>query len=143
MHRRPAKVIHKLPRNTPEDQVLDSVNWKSIEYIYKRRIACLTHQIYNNRGPSILNELIQRKTSSRSMRDMEQLQVSRPKTEIGRSRFKHRAAIIWNVLPTNVKNTSSCSAFKCELSKNFRISNSLSFGHSSIINQRNNDYVCF
>ena len=33
VHRRAAKVIHKLPKNTPEDKVLDSVNWKSIEYI--------------------------------------------------------------------------------------------------------------
>ena len=143
VHRRAAKVIHKLPKNTPEDKVLDSVNWKSIEYIYKRRVACLTHQIYNSRGPNILNELIQRKTSSRSMRDMEQLQVSRPKTEIGRSSFKHRAAILWNVLPTNVKTISSYFAFKCEHSKNSRILNSLSFGQSSTIKQRNNEYVYF
>ena len=61
VHRRAAKVIHKLPKNTREDIVLDSVNWKSIEHIYKRRIACLMHQIYTNRGPSTLNELIQRK----------------------------------------------------------------------------------
>ena len=91
----------------------------------------------------ILNELIQRKISSRSMRDMEQLQVSRPKTEIGRSSFRHRAAIIWNVLPMSVKTIRSYPGFKFEFSKNFKFLNNLSFGQSSVINNRNNDYIYF
>lgn len=82
VHRRAVKIIYKLPKNTPEDKALESVKWKSMEYIYKRRVACLTHQIYNNRGPNILNELIQRKISSRNTRDTAQLQLLRPKTEI-------------------------------------------------------------
>ena len=44
---------------------------------------------------------------------------------------------------TNVKTISSYFAFKCELSKNSRILNSLSFGQSSTIKQRNNEYVYF
>ena len=69
---------------------------------------------------------------------MEQLQVSKPKTDIGRSSFKHRAAIIWNALPRNAETIRSCSAFKCELSKISKIVNTLPFGQSSIIKNRNN-----
>ena len=69
IHRRAAKMIYKLPKNTPEDKALESLHWKSIECLYKKGVACLTHQIHNNRGANILSELIQQQTLSRSTKD--------------------------------------------------------------------------
>ena len=73
-----------------------------------------------NTGPKVLNELVELKLSSRSIRGMEQLEVSRSKTEIRRSSFEKRAAIIWNTLTRNVKTIRSYPAFNRELRNSLR-----------------------
>ena len=39
LHLKAAKLIHKLPSETPDTDVLDLVKWKPLVYIYKRRLA--------------------------------------------------------------------------------------------------------
>ena len=41
VHRRAAQIIHKIPRICPDSEVLKSAKWKSVAYMYKRRVACL------------------------------------------------------------------------------------------------------
>ena len=35
VHKRAAKIIHKLPKSTPVDNILEKANWKTVDYIYK------------------------------------------------------------------------------------------------------------
>ena len=44
VHRRAAQIIHKIPRSCPYSEILKIAKWKSVAYMYKMRVACLTHE---------------------------------------------------------------------------------------------------
>ena len=99
VHKRAAKIIHKLPKSTHADIVLEKANWKTVDYIYKRRLACLTHKIYNNKCPNALKDLVIKTISQISSRNSCKVDLIRSNINLGRNCFKHRAALIWNRLP--------------------------------------------
>ena len=99
MHKRAARIIYKLPKSIPADNVLKKANWKTVDYIYKRRLTCLAHKIYNNKCPNALKNLAMKTKSHRSSRNSCKVDLTRPKANVGRNCFKHRAAVIWNRLP--------------------------------------------
>ena len=103
VHKRAARIIYKLPKSTPADKVLEKANWKTVSYIYKRRVACLTHKIYYKKCPVALNDLVTKPQSLRTTRNSCKVDLTRPKTNVGRNTFKHRAALIWNRLPPSIK----------------------------------------
>ena len=48
LHLKAAKLVYKLPTETPDTDVLDLVKWKPLVYVYKRRLASVMYQIYHN-----------------------------------------------------------------------------------------------
>ena len=55
----------------------------------------------------------------------------RPRTEVGRSSFQHRAALTWNLFPDDIKNYSKLAIFKRKLKENKNILKSISFTKAS------------
>ena len=47
IHIRAGRFIMKVSKNTPDNFVLQQINWKPIEFYYKRSIACKAYKIYN------------------------------------------------------------------------------------------------
>ena len=45
---RAARFIMRIKYSVPEEQVLHTCNWNSMEHYYKKSITCKTHKIYNN-----------------------------------------------------------------------------------------------
>ena len=86
---RAARIIHNIPETVPDHWVLDTVNWKNIFYLYKRRVACIIFQAYCELSPEPINKLVQKSTLQRSLRDNMKLFVNRPKTEIGGTSSLH------------------------------------------------------
>ena len=58
VHRRAARITHKIPKQAPRGLLLDEAKWKPISYHYKKRIACLTHQAYYKKHPDVINGLV-------------------------------------------------------------------------------------
>ena len=52
-------------------------------------------------------------------------EVPRPRYEIGRSSFKHRAALAWNILPHHIKECAKLRSFKIGLNVNKYLLNSI------------------
>ena len=48
LHIKAAKLIYKLPSETPDDNVLQIAKWMPLSYMYKRRLASIMYQAYNN-----------------------------------------------------------------------------------------------
>ena len=70
------------------------------------------------------------------------IDLPRPKSEIGRLTFRHRAALAWNSLPDSIKNCSSVECFKEKLKTNKDLINSISYNkESSMIRNKNEDYI--
>ena len=54
IHRRAAKFIHKL---TGSEDPLEQANWKPLEYIYKRRVVTIMHEVYHEDNSKIVKSL--------------------------------------------------------------------------------------
>lgn len=136
VHRRAAKLIHNIPTSIPEDQILDKAKWKDIEYLYKRRVACLTHKAYYGEAPEEINCLIKKSEAKRSLRDNLKIELPRSRTELGKRSFKRHAAIIWNSLPTVVKRSSSIYSFKNQIKGNSLALDRINFGSTATVNNK-------
>ena len=143
VHKRAARIIYKLLKSILAENVLKKATWKTVDYIYKRRLAYLAHKIYNNKCPNALKNLVMKTKSHRSSRNSCKVDLTRPKTNVGRNCFKHRAALIWNRLPPSVMIQKNYETFKRKLSDNSKILDSISFGQASTISYTDSNFIYF
>ena len=80
VHRRVARIIHKIPRGTDIKDVLQKANWKSIQYMYKRNVICLTHKAYYGNCLDEISNIIEKSGNIWNMRDNLKLNLPRPRT---------------------------------------------------------------
>ena len=128
IHERATRIIFNLPRNA---NVLQKANWRPLEYIYKKRVATLMHDIYYEKAPTDLLNLFEKQSQTRT-RQKHCFQIFGPKTEIGRTALRYRRPITWNALPTETKECKSRNAFKNKL-KSDKIINKVSYKKEAAI----------
>ena len=122
IHERAARIIFNLPKNV---NVLQKANWRPLEYIYKKRVATLMHDIYYENAPTDLLNLFEKQSQTRT-RQKHGFEILRPKTEIGRTALRYRGPITWNALPTETKECRDRTTFKNKL-KSDKIINKVSY----------------
>ena len=128
IHERAARIIFNLPKNV---NVLQKANWRSLEYIYKKRVATLMHDIYYENAPTDLLNLFEKQSQTRT-RQKHGFEIFRPKTEIGRTALRYRGPITWNALPTETKECRDRTTFKNKL-KSDKIINKVSYKKEAAI----------
>lgn len=114
LHIRAAIIIHNITASAPKLEILNKLNWNPI---YKKRLACIAHQVYNESTPVSITNLLSRHVTTRNLRDNCKFKIHCPRTNALRDSFSHRASIVWNNLPVNLKSKPSLSLFKSELKK--------------------------
>ena len=100
IHERAARIIFNLPRNV---NVLQKVNWRPWEYIYKKRVATLMHDIYYEKAPTDLLNLFEKQSQTRT-RQKHCFEIFRPRSEIGQTALRYRGPIAWNALQQKQRN---------------------------------------
>ena len=84
--------------------------------IHVRNIHSLMREVYlsiNQLNPSFMWNLFPKKTSNYRLRDCNQIKATKPKTEkFGYRSIIFRGAMLWNSLPTEIKNTPNIVTFK-------------------------------
>ena len=145
VHRRAAKIIHGIANTTPDTEIQKEGKWKSIFYMYENRLTTLTHQAYYERTPEVINQLIIKEDRIRTLRDNRKISLTRPRTEIGRKSFRHRAAILWNSLPESVKTIESKEGFKKRFTHHSRTIDSVTFNLSAaaVRNKNIEDFIYY
>ena len=103
IHIRAARFIFNIKECTLNTEVLAKTKWKSLSYIYKKRIATISYQAFYNRAPAGINSLFTKQSPLRNLRDGLKLYVLRPRSDFLRSSFSHRASLLWNSLPVYLK----------------------------------------
>lgn len=101
--------------------------WKSINLIYIKRLLVITYNIYYGNSVEPLNDLIVKPATTYNFRKSLNVEVLRPKIEVGRSSLQHRAALTWNLLPDDIKNSPNLATFKRKLKESKNILKSISF----------------
>ena len=111
IHERAARIIFNLPRNV---NVLQKANWRPLEYICKKRVATLMHDIYYEKAPTDLLNLFEKQSQTRT-RQKHCFEIVRPRSEIGRTALRYHGPITWNALLTETKECKNRITFKNKL----------------------------
>ena len=83
MHIKVAELMHNIPSEMNENEVLDIVGWKPLLYIYKRGLASIMFQIHIESVPKQIIDLFERKGSSiHELRSKSCFIQNRPRTEL-------------------------------------------------------------
>ena len=64
-----ARFIFNIKESTLSTEVLAATKWKSLSYIYKKRIATISYQAFYNTAPAGINSLFTKRSPLSSLRD--------------------------------------------------------------------------
>ena len=141
---RALKIVYKLLMTTPIDEIEKLRQQNPISLYYVKRLLVVTYQSYHGSNTEELNILLSKAKPNYSLRNSLNIEVPRPRFEIGRSSFKHGATLAWNLLPHHVKNCANLRSFKIWISANKHLLNSINFARGSCcVSMKNDDFLYF
>ena len=144
IHLRATKIVYSLPRDIYSAEVRSTPLWNPIILFYVKRLLIIIFNIYYGASIDPLRDLIVQSKSNYNFRKSANIEVSRPRTEIGRSSFKHRAALCWNLLPNSLKNSPSLGSFNRLIRENKNFLKTISFEKASCnISSKSVDFKYF
>ena len=108
-----ARLIHKLPNDVNDENILTTVKWMPLDYFQKFRLLNITHKAFYNLDLEEINSLVVKSSYSYNFRKSLNINVNKPKTELGRRTFSHRTARI--SLSDKIRSFSNPIAFKNRL----------------------------
>ena len=89
IHMRALKIVYKLPMTTPTDEIKKLRQWNPISSYYVKMPVVVTCRSYHGSNTEELNILISKAKPNYSLRNSLNIEVPGPRSEIGRSSFKH------------------------------------------------------
>ena len=116
IHIRAARFICRIKKNIPNSDVLEKCKWKPLSYYYKKRLACIAHDIYYEVAPRPLLDIMVKKYNTRNTRNSIAFEIPKFKTLNYKHSFVYRAISVWNNLPTLLKQKTS-TEFKNHINK--------------------------
>ena len=146
LHLKAAKLIHKLSSETPDSDVLDLVKWKSLGYIYKRRLASIMYQVFHNSLPDQLIALFETSNTDNNynLRRINDFSHVRYNCNLGRNSVRYRGPIVWNLIPKAIRDASSQQLFKQKLRQASRILDQIQFEKEACqITSKQTDFLYF
>ena len=123
-HIRAAKLIHNLSRNVSNENVLFTVSWDPLDYIYKRKILTFVHKSYHGDDRQA-KSYVTKNVHRYAKRDT--LSIPRASTEKGRTSFSYRGPLLWNNLKPEIRGITNLSLLKRRLKDNKEVILSVSF----------------
>ena len=85
--------------------------------MYKRRLACNALPGFYNLAPGDIANLIRKHETSYNLRHNLRFELVCSKSKALHDSFTHRASIVWNCLPSQLKSKPSYSSFKTNIKK--------------------------
>ena len=116
IHLRAARFIYKLRRDMDDEYVLTvNAKWMPLSHFYCFRILTITHKAFYNLDLDEINGLVVKTLSSYTLMKSLNVDVSRPRTEIGHRSFTHGAAVAWSTFPDVIKQHDNPKTFQRKL----------------------------
>ena len=144
IHLRATRIINNLPQYIHSDHITNAPHWNPILSFYIKRLLVITYNIYYGNSIEPLNNLLVKPKTTYNFRKSFNVEVDRPRTEVGRSSLKHRAALSWNLLPDDIKTCYNLDSFKKKLKANKNLLKSISFTKASCcISNKSLDFKYF
>jgi len=112
-----SRLVLNLDRRAHISTALQQLHWLSVMHRVTFKIATLMHQILHKRGPSYLADMVTCNTTYSQRRHLRSsttrsAAVRRARTQFGKRAFSVCGPIVWNSLPTALRNIDSYPAFR-------------------------------
>ena len=122
LHKRAAYIVSGSTWQTPSEQVMRDLGWKTLKEIFHKSIACMVYKCVNGIAPQILSDRFCRNddVSLRHTRSTDRLLLRPPlcRTQFYQNSFIYAGSITWNSLPDDYRNSDSLAIFKMYLKRN-------------------------
>ena len=142
IHVRAAGVIHRLPRDIPDDEILRLAKWDRLDCIYKRKLLSIMYKILQQKAPEVLASRFNRKLTR--SRDSLSFEFPRCSRKIGRTSIRWRGPLLWNTLPINLRSIKGIESFKNELKSVKELLNSVSLNKEAfLIQKKQRDFIYY
>jgi len=112
-----SRLVLNLDRRAHISTALQQLHWLPVMHRVTFKIATLMHQILHKRGPSYLADMVTCNTTYSQRRHLRSsttrsAAVRRARTQFGKRAFSVCGPIVWNSLPTALRNIDSYPAFR-------------------------------
>ena len=110
-----ARIMTFSPYDASADNLLTSLAWKKLEAQQKIQTAAMVYNSPNGLAPQYLNSLFcyRNEVSSYSLRNSKgKLAIPLPHTNYVKNSFSYRGSVPWNILPIELPQAQTLSAFK-------------------------------
>ena len=140
VHIRTARLIHKIHPSIPKTDVLQITNWKSIGYMYKRRVACLTHQaLCDKELPADIQDIITIQSTTKNTERQPKISATKTKNRIWKKNVQTQSSNSMEHITRIPKKMENYSTFKKYLTRHSRTLDGNTSGDSAVINNKNID----
>ena len=145
-HARAAKIIHRLPWKTPDQDVLTATGWEPLRNFYTKNVLKLMYKVQYNLTSDKIIGLFSPKTSSRAynLRNTSSFISPRFNLDIGRTTLRYRGPLAWNLLPSSLKQAPSLNSFKQALKRTANTVNNIQFEKGAcLIANKKADFIYY
>lgn len=111
------KILFCYPYLTPTCKIFDETQLMNIKQLYMYNTCILIRKIINGTIHTNVKFIKKSQISNRSLRRPSLLVLPRPRTNYAKKDITYEGAKFYNSLPSHIKNVSSFSGFKSQLSK--------------------------
>ena len=114
---RAARLVTKLGWDTRTSELLKQVGWLSVRQLFVFHSLVLVWKIKKSEKPYYLNKKFYKNFSYGTRQATSNCFVvnTTPRCEFSRKSFVHSSTVLWNTLPTDLRNSSTLQAFKLKL----------------------------
>ena len=113
-----ARLIFQKSKRNHVTPLLLELHWLPVKYRIQYKTATLAFRRFENTLPLYLSSLLNIYQPSRSLRSSNEKLLTVPKIStktFGQRSFQYQAPLVWNSLPTEIRNCSSLETFKKHL----------------------------
>ena len=116
LHKRAAYIVSGCTWDTPSDQVIRNLGWRTLKELFQKSIACMMYTSMNDIAPPILrnrcclNDDVSLRCTRNTNRNL--LRPTLCRTQFYQHSFQYIGAVTWNSLSDECRNSNSLSIFK-------------------------------
>ena len=112
MQNRAARILTFSNYEVRSSVLLDELGWERLEYVRLKQLALTMYKIYNDLFPSYLRRIFTNISNVHSHNLKLNYYVPRPRTESAKGSLHYRGSVVWNEIPSEIRNLSSLNVFK-------------------------------
>ena len=118
LQNRAARILTFSGYETRSRVLLGELSWERLENIRHKQLAMMMYKIYNNLSPSYLRQIFTNTSNvhAHNLRNSEiNCYVPRPRTEYAKGSLHYRGSVLWNKIPSEIRQMPSLKVFKPSL----------------------------